>query len=169
MPDVQLTSLYQQLILDHFRRPRHRGELPDATVEVQVHNPSCGDEVTLRLRVEEEVISAVAFQGEGCSISQASASMMSDLLMGRNLDQALALTGRFTALLQGDPGAAQDPSLKDLRALAGVARFPVRVKCALLGFDALRRAVGESRQGTPSPRVRDREASRLLPRESEEP
>jgi nitrogen fixation protein NifU and related proteins len=146
MSDVQLTSLYQQLILDHFRNPRHRGELPDATVEIQVHNPSCGDEVTLQLRVEEGVISAVAFRGEGCSISQASASMMSDLLAGLRLEEAVELAGRFTAMLHGDPSAGRDPSLKDLRALAGVARFPVRVKCALLGFDALREALGQTRR-----------------------
>ncbi len=151
MSDAQLTSLYQELILDHFRNPRHRGELPDATVEIQVHNPSCGDQVTLQLRVEDDLISAVAFQGEGCSISQASASMMSDLLAGLGLEEAVELARRFTAMLHGDPEAARDPFLKDLRALAGVARFPLRVKCALLGFDALGEALGRNRLPPPHP------------------
>lgn len=143
--DVQLSSLYQQLILEHYRKPRNRGTLDDATVEVRMRNPTCGDDITLQLRVEDGVIADVRFSGEGCSISQASVSMMTNLLVGKRLDEANALAGRFTEMMHGNEEAAKDRSLRDLRALAGVAKFPVRVKCALLGFDALQEAVKRER------------------------
>jgi len=143
-PDVQLSSLYQHLILDHYRKPRNKGELEEATVEVHMRNPTCGDEVRLQLRVEEGKIAGVRFVGEGCSISQASISMMTSLLEGVTLEEALRLARRFTEMMHGDPEAAKDRDLKDLRSLAGVAKFPVRVKCALLGFDALQEAVRQS-------------------------
>jgi nitrogen fixation NifU-like protein len=146
MSEPQLTSLYQQLILEHYRKPRNRGELPGATVAVHMRNPSCGDEIRLQLRIQEGRIADVKFQGEGCSISQASVSMMTDLVLGKGLEEALALSQRFTAMMHGDEDAARDRSLRDLRALAGVAKFPVRVKCALLGFDALQEAVKETRE-----------------------
>jgi nitrogen fixation protein NifU and related proteins len=139
--DVQLTSLYQHLILDHYRNPRNRGELPAPTVDVHLRNPTCGDEIRLQLQVEGGVIVDVRFQGEGCSISQAAASMMTSLVKGAPVAEAMAMASRFTAMMHGDAEAAGDRTLKDLRALAGVARFPVRVKCALLGFDALQEAV----------------------------
>lgn len=147
MADVQLSSLYQSLILDHYKKPRNRGRLEDETVEVHMRNPSCGDEIRLQLRVEDEVIRAVRFLGEGCSISQASVSMMTTLLQDRPLDDAMALAKRFTEMMHGDPEAAKDRSLKDLRALEGVSKFPVRVKCALLGFDALQEAIQQTRAG----------------------
>ncbi|MEX1257851.1 MAG: SUF system NifU family Fe-S cluster assembly protein [Gemmatimonadota bacterium] len=145
-PEPQITSLYQALILDHYKRPRNRGEMETPTVEVHMRNPSCGDEVKLQLRVEDGVIQDLKFLGEGCSISQASISMMTNLLKGRHLDEAMALAKRFTEMMHGDPEAAKDRTLKDLRALEGVAKFPVRVKCALLGFDALQEAVKRTRE-----------------------
>jgi nitrogen fixation NifU-like protein len=143
--DVQLGSLYQQLILEHYKKPRNRGELPDSTVEVHMRNPACGDEIKLQMRVEDDVIRDVRFLGEGCSISQASASMMTGMLKDRPADEALALARRFTELMHGNAEAAQDRGLGDLRALQGVSKFPIRVKCALLGFDALQEAVKRSR------------------------
>jgi nitrogen fixation NifU-like protein len=145
-PEPQITSLYQALILDHYKRPRNRGEMEAPTVEVHMRNPSCGDEVKLQLRVEDGVIQDLKFLGEGCSISQASISMMTNLLKGRQLDEAMAVAKRFTEMMHGDPEAAKDRTLKDLRALEGVAKFPVRVKCALLGFDALQEAVKRTRE-----------------------
>jgi nitrogen fixation NifU-like protein len=133
-------SLYQELIAQHARRLRHRGVLEDATAAVSVRNPSCGDEITLQLRVADGRIEAVRFQSEGCSISQASASMMSELLEGRTVEESRVLLARFTELVHGREDAARDRSLGDLRALAGVAKFPVRVKCALLAWDALQEA-----------------------------
>lgn len=144
--DVQLSSLYQQLILEHYKKPRNKGELEDGTVEVHMRNPSCGDEIKLQLRVEDDVIRDVRFLGEGCSISQASVSMMTTLLQDRSLDEAMTLAKRFTEMMHGDEEAAKDRSLRDLRALQGVSKFPVRVKCALLGFDALQEAVKQTRE-----------------------
>jgi nitrogen fixation protein NifU and related proteins len=145
-PEPQLASLYQQLILEHYKRPRNRGELEDRTIEVHMRNPSCGDEIRLQLKVEDDTIQDLRFLGEGCSISQASVSMMTALLKGKHLDEAIGVAKRFTQMMHGDAEAAKDRSLKDLRALEGVAKFPVRVKCALLGFDALQEAVKRTRE-----------------------
>ena len=136
-----LKSLYQQLILDHYRKPRNRGDLDDRTVEVLMRNPTCGDEITLQLKIEDERIADVKFLGDGCSISQASVSMMTTLLKGESLDTAHHVATRFTKMMHGDEEAARDPDLGNLRSLAGVAKFPVRIKCALLGFDALQEAM----------------------------
>jgi nitrogen fixation NifU-like protein len=136
-----LTSLFQELILDHYKRPRNKGELPDASRRVHMNNPTCGDEVWLQLRFQDDTIEDVRFIGEGCSISQASISMMTQMLKGRSREEAQALTARFKELMHGDTDAAKDKTLGDLRALAGVSRFPVRVKCALLGFNALEEAL----------------------------
>ncbi|HSG46185.1 MAG TPA: SUF system NifU family Fe-S cluster assembly protein [Longimicrobiales bacterium] len=141
MQEPQLNSLYQQLILEHYRTPRNKGEMEGAQVEVHMRNPTCGDEIKLQLRVEDGRIADVRFTGQGCSISQAAASMMTQSLMGRSLDDAREVTRRFTGMMHGDESAAKDRSMGDLRALAGVSKFPVRVKCALLGFDALQEAM----------------------------
>ncbi len=148
VPDVQLSSLYQQLILEHYKKPRNRGALEDKTVEVHMRNPACGDEIKLQMKVEDDIIRDLRFLGDGCSISQASVSMMTSMLKDRPLDDAIALARRFTEMMHGDPEAAKDRSLKDLRALQGVSKFPIRVKCALLGFDALQQAVLQSRTAT---------------------
>lgn len=140
-PEPQLSALYQELILDHYRRPRNKGALEGATHTVSLTNPLCGDEIDLHLRVDGDQITAARFVGRGCSISQASASMMTQLVTGRSVAQALALAGRMSAMLQGDADAARDKTLGELRALAGVAKFPVRIKCALLPWNALTDAV----------------------------
>jgi nitrogen fixation NifU-like protein len=136
-----LGSLYQELILDHFKRPRNKGELPAASHTAHLNNPVCGDEIYLQLAVEDDVIRDVMFSGRGCSISQASISMMTDMLKGRSVEEAGTLIGRFNEMMHGDAEAARDKELGNLRALSGVAKFPVRIKCALLGFDALGRAL----------------------------
>ena len=140
-PESQLSALYQELILDHYRRPRNKGALEHPTHAVSLTNPLCGDEIDLQLRVDGGVIKQVGFVGRGCSISQASASMMTQLLKDRTLPQAVALAERMSAMMQGDEAAARDKALGDLRALAGVAKFPVRIKCALLPWNALSDAV----------------------------
>ena len=141
MTEIALSSLYQQLILEHYRKPRNKGVLPGATVAVHMANPVCGDEIRLHLRLdEEERVRAATFLGQGCSISQASVSMMTVRLKGKTLDDALALAERFTEMMHGSREAARDKKLGDLRALQGVSKFPVRIKCALLGFDALQEA-----------------------------
>ena len=128
METPQLNSLYQQLILEHYRKPRNKAELEEKTVEIHMANPVCGDEIRLQLRIEDDVIEEAKFVGQGCSISQAAVSMMTTLLRGRSLDDADALARRFTELMHGDETAAKDKALGDLRALQGVSKFPVRIK-----------------------------------------
>jgi nitrogen fixation NifU-like protein len=136
-----LGALYQELILDHYKKPRNKGALEGATGSAHMRNPSCGDEVHLQLRVEAGRIAEVRFVGQGCSISQSSISMMTQLLKGKTPEEAAALTRRFTELMHGDTEAARDKALGDLRALAGVSKFPVRVRCAMLGWNALEEAL----------------------------
>ena len=147
MESPQLSSLYQQLILEHYRNPRNKAELEEKTIEIHMANPVCGDEIRLQLRIEDDHIAEAKFVGQGCSISQAAVSMMTTLLEGRSLDDADGLAKRFTEMMHGDEGAASDKALGDLRALKGVSKFPVRIKCALLGFDALQEALKKSHEG----------------------
>jgi nitrogen fixation NifU-like protein len=147
MDQPHLSSLYQQLILEHYRNPRNKAELDEKTIEVHMANPVCGDEIRLQLRIEDDRIAQAKFIGHGCSISQAAVSMMTTLLQGRALDDANALAKRFTEMMHGDETAAQDKTLGDLRALQGVSKFPVRIKCALLGFDALQEALKREAAG----------------------
>lgn len=141
METPQLSSLYQQLILEHYRNPRNKAELDEKTVEIHMANPVCGDEIRLQLRIEGDEIAEAKFIGQGCSISQAAISMMTTRLQGAKVDDATALARRFTEMMHGDESAAKDRMLGDLRALQGVSKFPVRIKCALLGFDALQEAL----------------------------
>ena len=145
MSELNLTSLYQQLILDHYRNPRNKGELPEKTVEIHMANPVCGDEIRLQLQIEDDRIVEARHVGQGCSISQASVSMMTTLLKDRELSEAQGLAERFTEMMHGDEEAARDRSMGDLRALQGVSKFPVRIKCALLAFDALQEAIKKTR------------------------
>jgi nitrogen fixation NifU-like protein len=147
METPQLSSLYQQLILEHYRNPRNKSELEEKSVEVHMANPVCGDEIRLQLRIEDNQIAEARFVGQGCSISQAAVSMMTTLLQGRDLDEAEKLAERFTEMMHGDEEAAKDRALGDLRALQGVSKFPVRIKCALLGFDALQEALKQRGAG----------------------
>lgn len=140
MTEIALSSLYQQLILEHYRKPRNKGVLSRPTVVVHMNNPVCGDEIRLHLQLDDERVRAATFLGQGCSISQASVSMMTVRLKGKTLDEALALAARFTEMMHGSKEAARDRKLGELRALQGVSKFPVRIKCALLGFDALQEA-----------------------------
>lgn len=139
------------MILDHYRRPRNKGELEGATHAVTMNNPLCGDVIELMLDVEGDRIREARFRGRGCSISQASASMMTQALEGRSVPEGLELARKFTRLLHGEEEVARDKSLGDLRSLAGVSKFPVRIKCALLGFNCLDEMLGEdSEEGDPS-------------------
>lgn len=141
METPQLSSLYQQLILEHYRNPRNKAEMDEKTVEIHMANPVCGDEIRLQLRIEGDKIAEAKFLGQGCSISQAAISMMTAKIQGASLSEAAGLAERFTALMHGDTEVAKDKSLGDLRALQGVSKFPVRIKCALIGFDALQEAL----------------------------
>jgi len=145
MSEVNMTSLYQQLILDHYRKPRNKGELPEKTVEIHMANPVCGDEIRLQLHIDGDQIVDARHVGQGCSISQAAVSMMTNLLKGKKLSEAEELAKRFTDMMHGDEEPARDKALGDLRALQGVSKFPVRIKCALLAFDALQEAIKKTR------------------------
>jgi nitrogen fixation NifU-like protein len=146
MSDLNLSSLYQQLILEHYRKPRNKGELPEKTVEVHMANPVCGDEIRLQLQIENGQIVEARHVGQGCSISQAAVSMMTQLVKGRELAEAEGIAHRFTEMMHGDEEAGKDRAMGDLRALQGVSKFPVRIKCALLAFDALQEALKQTNE-----------------------
>jgi len=144
-----LDDLYQELILDHYRRRRGQGTLDDPSVAVDQTNPLCGDEIHLELRIDDGVVSAVRHSGDGCSISQASASMMSVALEGRSVDEALELVEHFRLMMHGSEPGDED-RLGDAIALEGVAKYPVRIKCALLGWMAAKDAILTHEGGTPA-------------------
>lgn len=144
-----LGSLYQEVILDHYKRPRNRGQVEPHDADVHMRNPSCGDEIRLQFRLEEGRVAEIAFTGDGCSISQASSSMMTDLVKGRTPEEALAIARRFTEMMHGEEEAATDKALGQSRVLKGVSRFPARVKCALLAWDAFQEGVKQTRGEAP--------------------
>lgn len=133
--DAQLSALYQEIILDHYRRPRNKGAVEAPDEHVQIRNPLCGDEVELSVKFDGDTVADVKFAGRGCSISQASASMMTQAVKGRSRAEAAALFQQFHRLVHGQVPA--DKQLGELRAMAGVSRFPARMRCALLAWGAL--------------------------------
>jgi nitrogen fixation protein NifU and related proteins len=134
---LPLESVYQELILKHYRSSAHRGEVENPDAAIAERNPLCGDDIFLTVRIEEGRIADVRFSGHGCAISQAAASMMCQHAIGKTWDELHPLAERFRELMRGDESAAKDRILGDMRALAGVARLPRRVKCAMLAWDAL--------------------------------
>lgn len=137
-----LSDLYQEVILDHNRRPRNYGVLPDATRTSQGHNPLCGDRLTLYLKIDQDRIAGISFEGSGCAISKASASLMTDAVKGASVSDALGLFERFHAMITTPPDRPVDEEpLGKLAALAGVRVFPVRVKCASLAWHTLKAAL----------------------------
>jgi nitrogen fixation protein NifU and related proteins len=141
----ELSDLYQEVILDHNRRPRNFGALPDANRTADGYNPLCGDRLTLYVRVDDDRIGAIAFEGSGCAISKASASLMTDAVKGLSLGEAGALFDRvhamLTAPLEQEPDEA---ALGKLAVLSGVRRFPIRIKCASLAWHTLKAALAGS-------------------------
>ena len=139
-----LGALYQEVILDHYKRPRNRGAVDPHDADVHMRNPSCGDEIRLQLRLENGRVADIAFTGDGCSISQASTSMMTDMVKGHTPEEGLAIARRFTEMMHGDADAAKDKALGQARVLSGVSRFPARVKCALLAGDAFQEGLKQT-------------------------
>src|SRR5438045_8154138 len=121
---AEISALYQEMILDHYRRPRNKGTLENADASVEMKNPLCGDEINLQVAFDGASVSDLKFSGRGCSISQASASMMTQLVKGKRKEEIDAIRKQFRDLMLGDSSAADDPKLGSLRALSGVARFP---------------------------------------------
>jgi nitrogen fixation NifU-like protein len=145
---MSMDSMYQQIILDHYKNPQHRGLVDPFDAEVHHVNPTCGDEVTMRVRVADGTIADLGWDGEGCSISQASTSVMSGLVVGKPVSEALALEQKFLELMQSR-GTAEltdddEEQLEDAVAFEGVSKYPARVKCALLGWMAMKTAVAEA-------------------------
>ncbi|KGA16583.1 hypothetical protein GM50_14080 [freshwater metagenome] len=139
---MQLDSLYQEVILDHYKRPQHKGLAADFDAQVHHVNPSCGDEITLNVKLAGDLVDAITWDGVGCSISQASVSILSDLLKGKSIADAEAVLNNFTELMQSKGTmVGDDEILEDAVALAGVSKFPARIKCALLGWMAYKDAV----------------------------
>jgi nitrogen fixation NifU-like protein len=143
--DVSTESMYQEIILDHYKHPHHRGLRDPYDAEVRHLNPTCGDEITLRVRLDGEKVADVSYEGEGCSISQASASVLADLVIGRSLPEASAAYDAFLTLMQSKGQVEPDEDvLEDAVAFAGVSKYPARVKCALLAWMAWRDAVAQA-------------------------
>ena len=139
---MQLGSLYQEVILDHYKRPQHKGLATEYDAQVHHVNPSCGDEITLNVTLEGDKVSAITWDGVGCSISQASVSILSDLLLNKSISEAELILNNFTELMQSKGTMVGDDSiLEDAVAMAGVSKFPARIKCALLGWMAYKDAV----------------------------
>ena len=138
---MQLDNLYQEVILDHYKHPENKGLVPSYDAQVHHINPSCGDEITLNLTLQGDKVSAISWDGVGCSISQASVSIMSSLMMNKELSQAQTILDEFVALMQSKGNGSPDVSvLEDAVAFAGVSQYPARIKCALLGWMAFKDA-----------------------------
>ena len=141
-------SMYQEIILDHYRTPHHKGLRDPYDIEVHHVNPTCGDEVTLRVKVAGGVVQDVSYDGQGCSISQASTSVMTDLVIGKPIDDALGTLDVFVELMQSRGRVEPDEDvLEDGIAFAGVSKYPARVKCALLGWMAWKDATAQAVAG----------------------
>ncbi len=140
-----LDTLYQEIILDHYRSPHNAGLREPYEAETHHVNPTCGDEVTLRVHLDADTVADVSYDAEGCSISQAATSVMTDLVVGRELKEALSLHDEFLELMQGRGTVEPDEDrLEDAVAFAGVAKYPTRIKCALLGWMAWKDAVAQA-------------------------
>jgi nitrogen fixation protein NifU and related proteins len=156
---MQLESMYQEIILDHYRRPHHAGLREPYDAQVHHVNPTCGDEVTLRVTLKdaggEPAVADISYESLGCSISQASTSMMTDMIIGKTVSEGLAASAEFLALMQSrGEGEPDEDMLGDAVAFEGVSKYPARIKCALLGWmawkDATARALDASGQGQTS-------------------
>ncbi|MFS0559647.1 Fe-S cluster assembly sulfur transfer protein SufU [Terribacillus sp. 179-K 1B1 HS] len=136
-----LDTLYRQVIMDHYKHPRNRGKLEGDALVVDMNNPTCGDRIQLQLQVEDGKVKDAKFEGEGCSISMSSASMMTQAIKGKSIEDALRMSQLFSDMMLGkeiDPG---DLELGDVEALQGVAKFPARIKCATLAWKAMEQGV----------------------------
>ena len=140
---MSLDELYKEVILDHYRAPRNKGRLDPHDVALERNNPLCGDEIELFLRFDGDDVTGIAFEGKGCSISQASASMMTEKIKGSSVKDAAALADSIKALMAGED-EGDEKTLGDLVSLKGVVKYPVRIKCALLGWNTLVEALEEA-------------------------
>ena len=151
MSSLALDELYKEVILDHYKNPRNKREIPDAALRCSKNNPLCGDEITVFVNEDDGTISDVAFVGQGCSISQSSASMMTEAAAGKTRGEVEQRIGAFRGMMAGEVEADED-AFGELVALKGVVKYPVRVKCAVLAWDVLQEALaGEGEAGGSAP------------------
>ena len=144
MSSNNLDTLYRQVIMDHYKHPRNRGVIEDDSLTINMNNPTCGDRIQLTLKVENEMVVDAKFEGEGCSISMSSESMMTQAIKGKPIDEALKLANNFSDMVQGkDLEIDEDLDLGDIEALQGVCKFPARIKCATLAWKAMEKALHE--------------------------
>ena len=138
-----LDQLYRSVIMDHYKKPRNKGSLDENSVTIDMNNPTCGDRIHLTLQVEDGIVKAAKFDGEGCSISMSSASMMTELVKGKKVEEALELADIFSKMMLGEDYDDEKYDLGDVEALQGVAKFPARIKCATLAWKAMEKGVKE--------------------------
>ncbi|WP_044641049.1 Fe-S cluster assembly sulfur transfer protein SufU [Risungbinella massiliensis] len=140
---MSLDDLYRRVIMDHYQSPRNRGTIENGAVSIDLNNPTCGDRITLQMTVADGKITEAKFSGEGCSISLASASMMTEAVKGLELPKALELVDLFSRMMLGEEVDVDQFPLEDIEALTGVAKFPARIKCATLAWKALEKGIEE--------------------------
>lgn len=140
-----LNQLYRSVIMDHYKTPRNKGVIDDGTMTVDMNNPTCGDAIRLTLDVQDEIVQDAKFDGEGCSISLASASMMTEAIKGKSIQHALEMSEEFSKMMLGEDYDISEED-GDIEALSGVSQFPARIKCATLTWKALEKGVKESGQ-----------------------
>ncbi|SEB07855.1 nitrogen fixation protein NifU [Thalassobacillus cyri] len=142
-----LDTLYRQVIMDHYKNPRNRGTIEgDDHMSIDMNNPTCGDRIQLQLQVEDGLVKDAKFDGEGCSISMSSASMMTQAVKGMRIEDALSMSKLFSDMMQGKEIDEQEFDLGDIEALQGVSKFPARIKCATLAWKAMEKGVDEQGQ-----------------------
>jgi nitrogen fixation NifU-like protein len=146
---LALDELYKEVILDHYKNPRNKRPLPGAERSCKKNNPLCGDEITVHAHLLDGSVAEVTFEGSGCSISQASASMLTEAVAGSSLEEAEALAGRFRGMMEGKVEPDEE-TFGDLIALKGVVKYPVRIKCAVLAWDVLQEALAGSAASQPT-------------------
>ena len=144
MASNNLDTLYRQVIMDHYKNPRNKGSLEDGSLVIDMNNPTCGDRIHLTLKVEDGIVQDAKFDGEGCSISMSSASMMTQIIKGRSSEDALKLADIFSNMIQGKDYDEGNLDLGDIEALQGVSIFPARIKCATLAWKAMEKGLNEN-------------------------
>ena len=144
---MAIDEIYKEVILDHYKNPRNKRELPGASYSCTRNNPLCGDEISVLANLDDGTIAEVTFQGAGCSISQSSASMMTEAVSGARVDDALALAGDFRSMMAGET-EPDEARFGDLVALKGVVQYPIRIKCAVLAWDVLQEALKDAGEAT---------------------
>ena len=137
MSHINLDTLYRQVIMDHYKHPRNRGSFEDDSLTIEMNNPTCGDRIFLQFKLDGDVVEDMKFTGEGCSISLASASMMTQAVKGKTIDEALQMSELFSKMMIGQEVDVDQFGLEDIEALQGVSNFPARIKCATLAWKAM--------------------------------